>query len=535
MNRTTSEIAKKKYDIKRQRAATPLTTPAKQGKSNLGDVGDGIAKWGNPMPLSKMPPVPPFPLDVFPHKIASYWRHAAAALSVPPDYVAVPGLALLGAAAGRSIAASIKSSYSEEPCFWTAVLAPPGSTKSASLSLARAPFTWAEAKWIDQHREAVGIFDVEMDRHNAKVKEWKANGCEGEAPTKPRRPTLKQVTLDDTTVEAVAKVLNDNHRGVTVVKDELIAFVKSLNQYRKGADREFYLSGWAGAPIKVNRSGNHDAGPIFVSRPFIAITGMVCPDLLAELRGDNHKGEANADGFLDRFLLSFPDPADAVPETYETIPEEVKAGYVEVFQDLLGRELVSEADSPTSVKYRPYFVNLSSQGRLAWEEFTGAIAEKMNALDPFDPFRGVLRKLRGYAARFAALLWGVGRACGDIEEDRPIEPEVIAGANELVHYFEKHAARCWGRGWADRPTRVAKRLLSWLSREPERTGFSRREAFQRLKDERDVKTSEALEPVFKLLTDHNYIRPTNTGMPGIRTGPVSEVYVVNRDWDRGNP
>ena len=92
--------------------------------------------------------------------------------------------------------------------------------------------------------------------------------------------------IDDTTTEATAKVLAENPRGVAVVKDELIGFVRSQNQYKggHGADREFWLSAWAGASAKVNRSKDHDAGPLVIPHPFVAIAGMMCPDALGDPR-----------------------------------------------------------------------------------------------------------------------------------------------------------------------------------------------------------------------------------------------------------
>lgn len=139
------------------------------------------------MPLPTLPPVPEFPLHGFPEKVADYWRAAAAALAVPVEYVAVPGLALLGAAVGRSRAAGVKPGYEEVPLFWVAVIAPPGSTKSASLGSARAPLAKAERAWMETHRKEVTRFDAEADRHAGRVKDWKAGGCEGEPPTPPRR------------------------------------------------------------------------------------------------------------------------------------------------------------------------------------------------------------------------------------------------------------------------------------------------------------------------------------------------------------
>jgi hypothetical protein len=511
------------------------------GRANdVGRAGGTAAPgpgWGPPAPLPTMPPVPPFPLCPFPAKVADYWSAVAESLAVPVDYVAVPGLALLGAAVGRSRAAEVKPGYSESPLFWVVVIAPPGGTKSPSLTLARAPLAKAEAECLDRHRGEMTAFEAEAERHNARMKEWRAGGCEGEQPEKPRRPTLRQATLDDATTEAVGKVLAENPRGVIVVKDELSGFVRSMDQYKggRGADRQFWLSAWAGAPAKVNRAKDHSTGPLVIPHPFAAVAGMMCPDSLAELRGEDRHGDAAADGFLDRFLLSFPDPLPAAPEAWRTIPDDVAKGYGDVFLDLLGMDMVPVSDAPGApTRYRPYFVAFSRDARGEWEVFTTHMADRMNALDPYDPYRGVLSKLRGYGVRFAALLWSVRRACGRLQPDAPIDADVMAGAAELVDYFERHAARALGRGWADRPSRVAHRLLRWLARHPDRKGFNRTDAFIVLKDRRDVKTSEALAPAFRLLVDHGYLRPLDRP-ENARPGPVPETYTVNPSWDRSTP
>ena len=268
-----------------------------------------------------------------------------------------------------------------------------------------------------------------------------------------------------------------------------------------------------------------------IPHPFAAIAGMMCPDAIAELRGENRNGDAQADGFLDRFLLSFPDPMEATPETWRVIPDDVEKGYCDVFLDLLGMDMVSEADGPTSTRLRPFFVRFSADGRRAWEEFTGTMAARMNALDKFDPFRGVLSKLRGYGLRFASLLWCVRRACGQLDPNAPIDAEVMRGASALVDYFERHATRCMGRGWADRPIRIATRLLAWLSRNPAMVGFNRTEAFISLKDKRDVKAADSLAPAFRILVDHGYLRPLDRP-ENARPGPIPETYTVNPSWHR---
>jgi hypothetical protein len=271
-----------------------------------------------------------------------------------------------------------------------------------------------------------------------------------------------------------------------------------------------------------------------VPHPFVAIAGMLCPESLPELRGESRHGDAPADGFFDRFLLSFPDPFDAAAETWRVVPEDVEQGYCETFLDLLGMEMVSDAGEPAATRDRPFSIEFTPDGRAAWEQFTGAVAGRMNALDTFDPFRGVLSKLRGYGLRFAALLGCLRRAAGQSGPADGIDAGVMAGAARLADYFERHAARCLGRGWADRTGRVAHRLLAWLSRSPGRGAFNRTEAFIALKDKRDVRTSESLAPAFRLLVDHGYIKPVHH-FDYARPGPVPETYVVNPGWNRPAP
>lgn len=506
-------------------------------RANSGDSGDAnpsLGLWRPPSPLPESPPVPPFPIDVFPAKVADYWTAAARSLAVLVDYVAVPGLALLGSAVGRSRAIGVKRGYLEVASLWTVVIAPPGATKSASLKYARAPLALAEARWMADHRTAMTAFDAEMDRYGELVKAWKKGGCEGEPPAKPRRPTLRQATLDNMTTEAAGKVLNDCPRGVCIVKDELSGFVRSMNQYRpggKGDDKQFWLSAWAGATAKKNRSTDHDAGPLVVLHPFVGIAGMMTPSSLPELRGDNRHGEGADDGFVDRFLFSFPDPIDASGETWDEVSDVLKEGYCEVVLDLLRLEMVAESDGPDRETLRPYIVPLSPEARKVWEQFTQAIAKAMNSLERFDPFRGVLAKLRGYGARLAILLWCLRRICGELEPGDPIDGETLHKAARLIDYFEAHGRRCLGVGWADRKHRVAKRLVSWLAKKPDKTAFTRTEAFQQLKDRRDVTSTDSLADVFRVLTDHGFIRPADPFGNG-RPGPAPEVYAVNPLWVR---
>ena len=236
--------------------------------------------------------------------------------------------------------------YAEPPALWSVVIAPPGSTKSAALKLANAPLWDAERRWREAHAEAMAVFDLSDQQYAAAFKAWQKGGCKGEPPAKPRRPTLRQSLLDGFTGEALVRSLAANPRGVAVCKDELSGFVNALNMYRggRGDDRERLLQCWGGATLKANRVLDGDAPPLLVPHPFLAVTGMLCPDVLPALRGEDRRGgEPPADGFIDRFLLCYPDPRPAVGETWRTVPEAMTAGYCEVNYEAIGlcRDFVS--------------------------------------------------------------------------------------------------------------------------------------------------------------------------------------------------
>ena len=83
------------------------------------------------------------------------------------------------------------------------------------------------------------------------------------------------MVVDDATVESLAPIQQKNPRGLTLVKDELVAWATACNQYKggKGSDRQFYCSSWSRDTLTVNRKGEHASGPLLVTNPFLSILG----------------------------------------------------------------------------------------------------------------------------------------------------------------------------------------------------------------------------------------------------------------------
>jgi hypothetical protein len=342
----------------------------KEGASQTSSATTEPEPWLPPIPLATVPHVEPFPVDVLPRQLARFVQDAAAAISCPPDYIAVPMLVLGGSALGAGRALEVKPGYTERACLYAVVIGPPGTAKTPALKLAAAPVYQRQARLMQEYRQAKDLYDEQ----------------DGDRRGKPPKPAT--IYVSDTTTEKLAEVLQDNLRGVSLIRDELSAWVGGMDQYRargRGSDRQFFLSAWGGEPVSVHRK-NQQAGPIYVVHPFIAVGGGIQPDLLANFRGEHHA----ADGFLDRLLFAYPEPPRAVGETWACVPDAAIRAWSETLRLLYALEPETEVDGGK----RPHFVRLTSDGRAAWKRFTEHLAAEMNADSFPEALRGPWSKMR---------------------------------------------------------------------------------------------------------------------------------------------
>jgi hypothetical protein len=205
--------------------------------------------WSDPVPLGAAPSVVPFPLEVFPEQLRRVVLEGAAALPCPPDYLAVPLLVMAGGAIGSSRALAIKRSHIQRAIIYAAVIGPPGSAKSPALEIVVEPAHETEERLHAAWKGKMEQYQVQMEEFEKELKEWRKNG--GTYPEKPERPILERLTVNDATAEALVPILNENARGVVLVRDELIGWVQAMNQYRegaKGADQQFGFRPGQAAP-----------------------------------------------------------------------------------------------------------------------------------------------------------------------------------------------------------------------------------------------------------------------------------------------
>ena len=216
-------------------------------------------------------------MEALPEPCRQLVEEAAASIVCPPEFIAVPLLATLGSAIGMSRVIRLKQGGTESAAIYAAIVALPGTKKTPAFKEAAGPAHEKQAAYTREYREAKKAY--EEQRTNRRVED-EEDETDAERPPK---PTLKRTVVEDTTVEALAVVLEDNPRGVLLARDELSAFVRGMDQYKnhRGSDRQFYLSAWSNSAVSVDRKNLEE--PIFLARPFVGVVGSIQPGVLPEL------------------------------------------------------------------------------------------------------------------------------------------------------------------------------------------------------------------------------------------------------------
>ncbi|MDP9359288.1 MAG: YfjI family protein [Chloroflexota bacterium] len=393
------------------------------------------------LPLVSLPPVPPFPVDVLPDAIRRYVSEAAAAIGVPPELVAVPLLACAAACVGRTRRIVLKEGFEQRPILWAAVVGRPGTAKSPALAAAQKLIDALQAEAHERYELAMADYERELD-------EWKRAEAKG---LKPVKPILQHFYTTDATKEALAAITR-YAPGVVVVRDELSAWVRGFDAYRrgKGGDRQDFLSLWAGAGLKVDRKLGE---PLYVPEPTVSVVGGIQPDLLPELAH-----EAGQDGFIDRILWAYP---DAEPAKWSTaaVSKAATAGALAVFRQL--RRPTTPSDDGRTL--------LALDAREAWARWHDDNLALTVAASP--AVAGVYSKLTNQAARLALVLH-----CLWIPDDpaRMVSRERVEDGIALAEYFRAHAHRalrhfgaspapCFA-GLSGRVLRILERREGWVTR-----------------------------------------------------------------------
>lgn len=390
---------------------------------------------------------PLFPTDALPKPMARLVTEAAAAHGCPPDAVGLAALVTAGAAIGNSRVIQPKKDWTEGATIFAAVIADPGEKKTTAVRAGTHPARKLENKLQKKHEQALDEFAAEEREYEVERKEAAKQGLA--APPPPKAPDAERVRVNDTTVEALIPILKENPRGVLLERDELVGWVKGMDQYKaggRGNERQFWLSVWSNEPVSVDRKGQQ--GPVSVLRPFIGVIGSIQPDVLPEL------AENREDGMLERFLFAYPRTLNAL-WTEDEISEGALVGYQELYHRLHSLSMGKDDEGdPIEVP-----VTFSPEAKEVYIDIYNEHRREM-ALPGFPRYlRSVWAKLEAYTLRLTLII-----ACCRFTDEgvaERVEPDDVLRAVALSDYFKDQARRVFGalRGYDEK-----KRLLEDVSR-----------------------------------------------------------------------
>ena len=342
-----------------------------------------------------------FPLDTLPSTLHAYVSEVSESLPADPVMVALPVLVTVAAAIGNSRSIRIKQDWIESAALYGAIVADAGSMKSPALAKACEPL---------QTLQKVGT---------------------------------RRFWASDTTVEALAVLLQENPRGLVLIHDELSSWVLSLNQYKKGGqgnDKQFYLTAWSGNSVVVDRKTANPGGSKFmqIDKPFISVIGAIPPDVLAALKEDLKL----QDGFIHRLLFAWPSPVP-VRLTDRVVSEATHKCYVELIKNL------TEVDWPSEPYPQP--LDLRPDAYRCFQEWHDVHMAEPELPDFPDHLKGFWAKLKGYCARLAL----VHAIVSDSTAEAVTVDSVIAAIGQ-IEYFKGQTIRIGDRiglsvGTAKRP------------------------------------------------------------------------------------
>lgn len=264
-------------------------------------------------------------------------------------------------------------------------------------------------------------------------------------PIRKRNIPPHRTYTSDVTVEQLAALLDDNPRGLVIIRDELSGWIRSMNQYRsgRGADREFYQTVWGNQSYTVDRKNGTQ---LMLPSPFVGVIGAIPPEVLKDVGS----GTSTGDGFLERFLWVWPEQCpvrwndrEVQSTTLSWYEEWIQYLYTLPFND------------------KPRVLPFTAEAQEFFQVWHDTHMTETEALSNSLFLSGTFGKLKGYCPRLALI-----HAVCSSDFPSAVGIHSVAAAAGMVDYFKDQARKVdavIGRGQANPVERVKEAIRRRVS------------------------------------------------------------------------
>lgn len=392
-----------------------------------------------PIPLTSMVPLPPFPVDRLPKKIGGMVLGVAEATQTDPAMAATSALTALSAGVCGRVEIKIRRGWCEILALQTVTVADSGERKSSVHQQMVKPVYDAEQKRAAaarltrrgiETRKQVAEKRAEAQRNIAakaegedRAEQVAAAIAAADAAEAIEVPPIPRLTADDVTPEAAGALLADHGRAA-VISTEGGIFDTIAGRYSRGiSNMDVFLKGHSGDQVKIDRKGQ----PLqYVPRPAVVMGVMIQPEVLRSI-GANR--DFRGRGFLARIL--FARPVSKVgrrgigPPVDEAVVKEYEKVVFELTRDLFDRTEVA-------------ILTLTAAALEAMQRIESDVEPTLVGDGELAQLTDWGSKYAGAVARIAAILH-MAEHGSDEGPKRRVEKETIEDAEKIGEYFKAAA------------------------------------------------------------------------------------------------
>ncbi|HBQ29087.1 MAG TPA: hypothetical protein DD719_06850 [Desulfotomaculum sp.] len=407
--------------------------------------------WPDPEPIETT--LLPFPVEALPGILQNFVKEAARATHIQPDFFGNPLIGYCGGAIGTTRQLALKKGYVVYPSLWQLNVGLPGSGKSVGTEKDKIPLVNRQVALSEETAFNDEIFEAEKLKYEANLADWKKikSNIRGEPPKKPQQVIEKTCITDDTTMEKLADILQENPRGAVCSPDEAIAWILGMNQYKKqGSDRGRWLSFWSCYFTKVDRKSKKRA--TLLQRPFCPIISNIQPDLLPKLYAEKNV----EDGFVHRILFSFPNelpPPDWDEEEISALAINALNG---LFENLFNLTWANENKDPV-------VLSLTLKAKKVWADWFNKHNKEAKEPDFDEGLRGPWAKMPLQFARIALIIHVVRFVSGETTSNDVDETSMFM-TWALVDYYKSHARKVYSFLLEPAEDKKVKKIVSWAKK-----------------------------------------------------------------------
>jgi replicative DNA helicase len=463
----------------------------------------------DPIPLTQVAPIPPFPVDALPDSVADMVNGVSEATQTDTAMAATSALSTLSACTGGHAEIEIRSGWREPLNLYTTSIAAPGERKSAVQRAMVRPIFDVEQQLADASlgarlealtRKEVAEGAAEKMKRAAASKAntdgWDTAMAEAigaaQIADSIEVPAVPRIVADDVTPEAAGSLLAEQGGRMAIISAEGGIFDIIAGRYNGNVPNfDIWLKGHAGDPVKIDRKGRP---PEYVRRPAVTLGLMIQPEVLHTVTANR---QFRGRGLLARFLYAYPvskvggrkiaaaPVASDVRDRYENTVKDLAAGMAGWLGDPAVLTLTATAHE--------------------------AVIAIETAVEPTLAGDGVLASLADWGTKYAG---AIARIAGilhlaehgpDAGPKTPVTAPTILAANRIGEYFKACAIRAFTEMGADQVTADAVYLLERIENLG-RGEVSERELFTAASRSRFRKKDDLL-PALERLVDHGYLLP----------------------------